>query len=324
MAEGFRPPFKFRLIELVVLFGCLFVLAGIFLPAVHYTNHSASRSFCQNNLRQIIMAATNFEAQSSKLPTNRQTRPSQNGLITMGWVYDILPYLEDSQQYDLLKKDAADAVANSAKMPFLICPSDQTAIRPTDISYVVNGGCPNNPADNFDSPANGVGDDLAGTYAPRQRAVVANCKDGATMTLFYIENLNAQRWNEDFYHPATESHEYFHVVLWLPVKEDQLASVFQTTKKDTSEPTLLSINSGDFETTGQAFARPSSSHPGGFNSAFVGGNTRHISEIIDYRVYAQLLSSHSARTLDPADTSESRTIAIRAWQKTELAPKLHP
>lgn len=318
MGEVHRP--QIRLVEVLVVIALVGVLVGLTLPAVQFGNGASRRSACQNNLRQIVMAATNFEVTAQKLPANRQFRRTQNGEITVGWTYDLLPYMEQQTIYDRLKADASDKLANEARISTLICPNDPTIERPTDTSYMVNGGCPNRLSDNYDVAANGVGDDLAGSYVPSQRATSKACKDGTTQTLYYVENCNAQRWNEDYYHQPLESREYFHALGWLPVAEGKLKNVFHSVRPKSKNLFLWGINDGGLQESGPEFARPSSAHPGGFQAAFVGGNTRYLSDSIDYVVYAQLLSSDGFRTVDPSDTSEDRTGAIRAWQGKILTP----
>lgn len=321
MSEVHRP--QIRLVEVLVVIAVIGVLVGLTLPAVQSGKGASRRSSCRNNLREAVMAATNFESTTQKLPANRQIRRTQNGEITVGWIYDLLPYMEQQNVYDRLKADASDKLANEARISTLICPNDPTIARPTDTSYMANGGCPNRIADNFDAAANGVGDDLAGSFVPPKRATSADCKDGTTSTIFYVENCNAQRWNEDFYYPPSQSREYFYAVNWLPVGEADLEKAFQVAKPKTKAPFLWGINEGSLKESEPEFARPSSHHPGGFQAAFVGNNVRYIRESIDYRVYAQLLSSNGVRTVDPADTSEVRTEAVRAWQGVILTPQAY-
>lgn len=311
----------FTIIDLLVVIGCLGVLLGILLPVVQGPKTASRRMSCSNNLRQFALAASNFESQSLRLPANRQSRKSNSGSVNVGWVYDLLPFLEQQLVYDRLKLDATDALANGARIPLLTCPNDPTIKRPTDLSYSVNGGCPNNLADNFDVGANGVGDDLAGTFQSTQRATSLDVKDGTSQTLYFIENYNAQRWNEDFFHPTSESREYFHTVNWLPVRDKETSGVFQNTKPKMRSKQLWAISKGGFNQFGPESARPSSNHSGGFQAAFFGGNTRYLSGSIDYRIYAHLLSSHGARALDPTDPSEGKTASIQIWQSTNLAPQ---
>jgi hypothetical protein len=310
---------KISLVDLIALVVIALVLGCMVLPSTRYAREASKRSGCQNNLRQLCLAAINFETQTQKLPANRQYRSSPNGPATMGWIYDLLPFLEQQTTYDRLKRNPLDLSANEARIVILQCPQDSTLYRPTDISYAVNSGCPNNLEDNFDVPPNGVSDDLTGP-PPAARASMANCKDGSGQTFLYVENYNAQRWNEERFHHPEHSREYFNAVHWLPVNEKSLGLVFQAGPR-TAKNQLWPINEGDPREWGPEFARPSSEHPGGFQAVFVGGNTRYLSEAIDYAVYAQLLSSHGARTLDPRDQTPKKSASIRAWQTKPLAPQ---
>jgi hypothetical protein len=314
-----RP--QFRLVDILVLTALVAVLLAILMPVARYTRQPAKRMQCQNNLKNLVLAAHNFESIIGKLPANRQLRVTSTGETTVGWVYDLLPYIEQQDIYDRLKKDAADKQANQVRISLLICPNDPAGEEITATSYMVNGGCPNRAADNFDSSANGLGDDLAGSFVPRKRATSQNCKDGTSSTLHYVENCNARGWNEDFFHPAVARREYFHAVQWLPVSEKELDAAFQSKPSRLERAFLWGINEGSFDGSGPEFARPSSGHPGGFQAAFAGGNVRYISETIDYRIYAQLLSSRGAQTIDPADSSVARTEAVRLWQRIPLVPQ---
>ncbi|MCU0721015.1 MAG: DUF1559 domain-containing protein [Pirellula sp.] len=91
----------FTLIELLVVVAVIGVLIGLLLPAVQQARESARRSTCQNNLRQIGIAAHSFEAAHGYFPSNgwgyrwiadptRGFGPKQPG----GWVYHLSSFLE--------------------------------------------------------------------------------------------------------------------------------------------------------------------------------------------------------------------------------------
>jgi prepilin-type N-terminal cleavage/methylation domain-containing protein len=83
----------FTLIELLVVIAVIATLIGLLLPAVQKARESASRTKCQNNLKQIALAANLYESAHRRQPPSRLEGESQT------WAWIILPYLEQENLY---------------------------------------------------------------------------------------------------------------------------------------------------------------------------------------------------------------------------------
>jgi prepilin-type N-terminal cleavage/methylation domain-containing protein/prepilin-type processing-associated H-X9-DG protein len=71
-----RPFAGFTLVELLVVIAIIGVLVALLLPAVQAAREAARRSSCTNNLKQLSMAALNYEDTFKRIP------PGSTGLYT--------------------------------------------------------------------------------------------------------------------------------------------------------------------------------------------------------------------------------------------------
>lgn len=132
----------FTLVELLVVIAIIGILIGMLLPAVQQVREAARRTACGNNIRQIALAAMNYESSFGHFPAGFQTVPGSetdsSGTVdsVWGWNALIFPQLELQNAFDVLDvgtgflSDAASDVspgqlaALQSPYPVFRCPSD--------------------------------------------------------------------------------------------------------------------------------------------------------------------------------------------------------
>lgn len=83
----------FTLIELLVVIAIIGVLVALLLPAVQQAREAARRTQCKNNLKQIGLACHNYHDAYNCFPMGV-------GYSLWGWKVYILPYIDQSAQYN--------------------------------------------------------------------------------------------------------------------------------------------------------------------------------------------------------------------------------
>jgi hypothetical protein len=127
-----------------VVIAIIGVLVALLLPAIQAARESARRSQCINNLRQLGIACQTFEGVKKAFPTAggavqqfttatgqyAETVKPLFGYENAGWMYQVLPYIEQQNLYNLRRGDGT--VANSGflrtgmveiNVPTFNCPS---------------------------------------------------------------------------------------------------------------------------------------------------------------------------------------------------------
>jgi len=249
------------------------------------------------------------------------------------WVVMTFPYLEQGPLWDIWNRpNAAGNIQAFPSVEILVCPSDPAdTIGEPLLSYVGNAGFIFNDDDGttapLENPANGIFFDRTrtadGARAPRDgrddmmddpaadqpeiRMTVAYIQakgDGTTKTMMLTENINATHWGH-FLPPSMPNpdEKVYFGFCW----EQPAAIIADLSTPGTENIRFRRINSGIEDDpnfispinisemiTNHGF--PSSNHPGGVQTAFVGGQVVFISDQIDNLVYAQLMTSNHKRS----------------------------
>src|SRR4051812_7987577 len=133
----------FTLVELLVVIAIIAILIALLVPAVQKTREAASRSQCQNNLKQIGLAVHSYYDAYKSFPPAFSRAPSTN----WGWGVWILPYIEQNSLFNTLdpRNTAVSLMASTQqKIATYTCPSDISGDLNTYFSnygksnYVVN------------------------------------------------------------------------------------------------------------------------------------------------------------------------------------------
>jgi prepilin-type N-terminal cleavage/methylation domain-containing protein len=135
----------FTLVELLVVIAIIGILVALLLPAVQAARESARRSSCTNNLRQLGIAALNFESAHQRLPPGylagkkyATPAPANDFQQWTGVFTFLLPYMEAGAVSDLFTQtlsvnvdqpdsqystDVAAWSAAQSHIGSLLCPS---------------------------------------------------------------------------------------------------------------------------------------------------------------------------------------------------------
>ena len=188
----------FTLIELLVVIAIIAVLIALLLPAVQSAREAARRIQCTNNLKQVALAAMNYESANGTMPSaafssidyvKNYYRDNFSSFVRT------LPFTEQSGAYNAINFNMTYANVENrtlagVQMPALVCPSD-TNTMPQPITS----------ANGFGSNWDGVSATATGlayfsSYASSQGTFWSN---------YYIGTREARRFNRSRTAPSSST-----------------------------------------------------------------------------------------------------------------------
>ncbi|MBA4030515.1 MAG: prepilin-type cleavage/methylation domain-containing protein [Planctomyces sp.] len=306
-----RSPRGFTLIELLVVIAIISVLIGLLLPAVQQAREAARRAQCINNLKQIGIALHNYHSTYDMFPkascvvgmTNATTAASAAAVSKRigSWNSAILPGLDQGPLFNSINFNEwyihpTNWQAGATVLPVFICPSvsgldllrnqgDSTTFPATKFARTDYGGnygergvrcfpasnCQNNYGN---STGEGRGPFL---LSGNPNIGTKHIEDGLTNTIFVGESPDALHgiWmgHKNFLDQSAAINTRYNIVAKTPWSSCQVPN---------NSPSI-----GKWCDYGQEFH---SFHMGGTQFLLGDGSAKFISENIDYRILAGLLS----------------------------------
>ena len=268
--------------------------------------------------------------------------------IEMSWAAKLLNSIDQQGLWDaLLAGDVSYSQGiltgpdDIPQIALFICPSNASTT-PGDpaLTYVANTGVPDTAAPGSDVRANGMCHNLvtlpaSQDYSGEPVRIGSDVPDGANTTMLLSENVHKDETDRSASPPIhsswlRSSGFLISPTLITPDRGEQpfgMVWVYDTGSPLAPDPGLQQRLNRDERTTpsdlakpfmsagsvfmGGRFARPASQHPEMVLAVFAGGNTRSISEQIEYRVYQQLLTPNGRKAEFPGVTTPNEIQTMR-------------
>jgi prepilin-type N-terminal cleavage/methylation domain-containing protein/prepilin-type processing-associated H-X9-DG protein len=310
MVSTARRQTGFTLVELLVVIAIIGILIALLLPAVQAAREAARRTQCQNNLKQVALAAHGYHDTYKRFPAGTMTKPKDPGIAgnvasNASAVVQLLPFFENSNVYEMadLNKDfngnAVNVPAQRQKVGTLLCPSDPSTgevFGAGPCNYMASAGA-NGWFLNTTSITSG------GPFHADSKISTADILDGTSNTGFFSETKRGSYPNAN---PPVDTN----IISWSVPNDDVTPPAGCNTPGGSTlkysglqyyrgnliitayYTHTLTPNSKKYDCTASTFSRghhaARSYHPGGVNASFCDGNVRFVTETVSDKIWREL------------------------------------
>ncbi|MFO0959413.1 MAG: DUF1559 domain-containing protein [Isosphaeraceae bacterium] len=293
----------FTLIELLVVIAIIGVLIALLLPAVQQAREAARRISCTNNLKQLALAAANYEATFGAFPmgTPFYRFPDMNRVYDGHSIFvAMLGQLEQQQLYNATNFSTniyrwTNQTIQATGVSTLWCPTDTLAAQRKTLPYSISdipagsatisytsygGNCgmfyvhPGNYTDADVASIPAVTAKCNGIFHVNSATRLASITDGTSNTLIFGERGHSYLKGES----ADDWHWWF---------DGYYADTLFTTLYPMNPFRKLQTGGTTMSTCNAYLFSASSLHPGGGNFAFVDGSVKFLKDSIQTMPFEQ-------------------------------------
>ena len=304
-----RRSMGFTLVELLVVIAIIGILVALLLPAVQAAREAARRTSCRNNLKQIGLAIHGYHDTFRVFLPATTASPRRHS-----WAPFVLPYVEQEnlyQQYrwDVDWDDGANQTAVNTHLQVLYCASTPGGSKRQDtvLPSVTTAAADYAPVSGVATILVTVGlvppmRNSRGVICPGEAVRMASIRDGTSNTLVIAEDAGRPDfWTSQGRGPDDNDPGGGNLAVvdgrvkgagWADTSNAIPLHGF--THDGLSVPGPCPINCTN---NNEAFGF----HPGGVNVAFADGGVRFLSETIDIKTYAALITRSGGETIAAGD-----------------------
>jgi prepilin-type N-terminal cleavage/methylation domain-containing protein/prepilin-type processing-associated H-X9-DG protein len=157
----------FTLIELLVVISIIAVLIALLLPAVQAAREAARRAQCVNNLKQLGLAAHNYNDLMNSFPSNLYLHPNYASATytwnNASWLVFLLPEMEQNALYNAANFSIMWGPNKLGNWPATALGQQNSTVRQTVLNALLCPSDPSPPLDTANADEIGTNNTAAGT-----------------------------------------------------------------------------------------------------------------------------------------------------------------